>query len=292
MQRAIMPFLRSLFGLGLNLAVLGSTGCGSPPPLTVQSYAGDPNGFAPGAHLVLGEREAILVDTGFVRADADQIVSLVRASGRTLRMIVLTHAHPDHYFGAQIITAAFPGVPFVTTARVLADFQTNAPGTFAALKQQLGDLIADALVTPTALSGSEISLEGHRLRVFEQPTAGESSQALILGLDEPRALLTGDLVYNNVHLVLPGCQADGWKQDLAYVRSLGYSTIYPGHGGTATSPAVLDAVSQYIDRASAILDQAATADAAKSQIAAEYSNYTGAGLLDLSTSRYFQNCRN
>jgi glyoxylase-like metal-dependent hydrolase (beta-lactamase superfamily II) len=217
---------------------------------------------------------------------------LVRTSGRTLRMIVLTHSHPDHYVGAQLIVAAFPGVPLVTTQGVLNDFQASAPAVFAGLKQQFGSAIADSLANPTVLSGSEITLEGHRIRVFEQPVPGESNMALLLGLDEPRALLAGDLVYNNVHPVLPGCQVDGWKQDLDYVRSLGYPTIYPGHGAAATGTAVLDALEQYLDRAVVILNQAATVDEAKSMLSSEYSSYAGPGLLDFSVIEYFQRCRN
>ncbi|HEX2568016.1 MAG TPA: MBL fold metallo-hydrolase [Polyangia bacterium] len=277
--------------LGLGLGAWLGAGCGN-SPLTVQTYSGSADSTAINAHLVLGERSAILVDTGYLRADADAIVERIRSSGRTLRMIVITHPHPDHYFGTQVITNAFPGVPVVTSQAVLTDFQASAPGTFAGVKAQLGDLIADALVTPTALAASEIELDGRRIRVLQQPQAGESHAAILLGLDEPRALLAGDLVYNNVHLVLAECQPNGWKQDLDYVRGLGYPSIYPGHGASPATMAALDADSQYIDRAVTILNAAATADEAKAQLTAQFPGYAGPAALNLSVDRYFQGCRN
>jgi glyoxylase-like metal-dependent hydrolase (beta-lactamase superfamily II) len=288
----VTPFRSLRFVLALSLvAVL--VAC-KPAPLEVRTYSSDA-AFAINAHLLVGEREAVLIDTGFYRSDAEQIVELIRSTGRELRYIVYTHAHPDHYFGADIIRDAFPGVPVEATLGVYLDFQANAQATYNAYKAQLGNQIADRLIAPFLLpsdgTGYRIEFEGHTLRLLEQPQAGESKGAAVVEVDSPRVHLAGDVLYNNVHLVLAECQPSGWKQDIEWLRSLNPTTIYPGHGPVAQGTAALDAARDYIDAAVPILDAAATADEAKTTLAGRFPNYAGSGLLDFSVTQYFSRCR-
>lgn len=51
------------------------------------------------SYLVLGDKEALVVDGQFFKADATKVVDLIKASGKTLTAVFLTHAHPDHYYG-------------------------------------------------------------------------------------------------------------------------------------------------------------------------------------------------
>jgi glyoxylase-like metal-dependent hydrolase (beta-lactamase superfamily II) len=278
----------------LPLSLLVALGACKPAPLEVRTYSSDAT-FAINAHLLVGEREAVLIDTGFYRSDAEQIVELIRSTGRELRYIVYTHAHPDHYFGADIIRDAFPGVPVEATLGVFLDFQANAQATFNTYKAQLGNQIADRLITPFLLpsdgTGYQIEFEGHTLRLLEQPQAGESKGAAVVELDNPRVLVAGDVLYNNVHLVLAECQAAGWKQDIEWLRGLNHTTIYPGHGPVAQGTAALDAARDYLNDAVPILNAAATADEAKAMLTARFPNHTGSGLLDFSVTQYFSRCR-
>lgn len=278
----------------LSLSLVAALAACRPAPLEVRTYSSDAS-FAINAHLLVGEREAVLIDTGFYRTDAQAIVELIRSTGRELRYIIYTHAHPDHYFGADIIRDAFPGVPVEATLGVYLDFQANAQGTFNTYKTQLGNQIADRLITPFLLptdgTGYEIEFEGHKLRLLEQPEAGESKGAAVIEVDNPRVLMTGDVLYNNVHLVLAECQAAGWKRDLEWLRGLGSTTFYPGHGSMAQGTAALDAARDYLDAAVPILDAASTADEAKTLLTARFPNYGGLALLDFSIAQYFSRCR-
>src|SRR5579884_3753748 len=60
------------------------------------------------ATLVTGEREALLVDAGFTRADGHRLAAAVLDSGKTLTTVIISHADPDFYFGAEVIADAFP----------------------------------------------------------------------------------------------------------------------------------------------------------------------------------------
>jgi len=268
----------------------GAGGGVTAPELTVQSYASDVAGPAVDSHLIVGTKEAVLVDGQLFKADALKVIDLVKASGKTLTTVFLTHAHPDHYLGLETIRLAFPQAKIVTTAAVLTEFKAKAPGTFAYLKGMLTTQIADALAMPEALTGKTITLDGQEIAVIEAPHAGESESAAALVLPGKKALIAGDLVYHDIHLVLAECEWQGWLDNLTSLKAMGFETIYPGHGGK-TDMAVLDADAEYIKAVIPIMDGAATADAAKTAIKQKYAKYGSDYLLGFSVDTYFTACK-
>ena len=276
-------------GTGTSTSGSGGSGGGA-AALVVQTYASDPAGPAVDSHLVLGSTEAVLVDGQFFKADAAKVIDLVKASGKTLTTVFLTHAHPDHYLGLDPIHAAFPQAKIVTTAAVLAEFKLKAPGTFTYLKGMLTDQIADALTTPEALTGTTILVDGQELTVVEAAHAGESGSAAGLALPGKKALIAGDLVYHDIHLVLAECEWQGWIDNLTALKGLGFETFYPGHG-TKTDMAVLDADAEYIKAVIPIMNGAATAADAKAAIKQKYTTYGSDYLLGFSVDSYFTACK-
>lgn len=266
-------------------------GGGAPAAFKVQVYASDPAGPDVNSVLVSGVTDAVLVDSQFFKADTDKVIELVKASGKTLKTVLLTHAHPDHYLGLDQLHTAFPNAQVVATKDVVDDFNKSAQGTLEFLKMQpFGAQVADKIFAPTALAGDTIDLEGQKLKVISLLKPGESAHAAALGIPNPNALIAGDLLYNNAHLVISECASQGWIENLTTVKALGYTTFYPGHGAEATA-AVFDADAQYLKDAVPIMDKAATEDEAKAQIKAKYPDYQSDFLLGFSVGQYFANCK-
>ena len=71
------------------------------------------------ATLITGEREAMLVDAGFTRADGHRLVAEVLDSGKTLTKVFISHADPDYYWGAEVIADAFPNTELIATPLVI-----------------------------------------------------------------------------------------------------------------------------------------------------------------------------
>ena len=75
--------------------------------------------------LISGERDAVLIDALITRDEAERVVDWIRASGKNLTTVYITHGHGDHFFGLNTILDAFPDAKAVTVAAVVPDAQTQ-----------------------------------------------------------------------------------------------------------------------------------------------------------------------
>ncbi|MDI1477587.1 MBL fold metallo-hydrolase [Polyangium sp. y55x31] len=267
----------------------GTGGDGGSSALEVQTHV-SPDGFGVDSHLIVGPTEVVLVDGQFFTAEAQKVVDLVKGTNKKLKTVFLTHAHPDHYLGMEVIRAAFPDAEFVTTAAVLADYNAKKDGTLAFAQQNFPGQVPDKVVAFTALAGATITVDGHTLDVVEIGDAGESVEAAGLALNEQKAFFAGDLVYNKEHLWLAECNLDGWIKNLDAIAAKGFTTFYPGHGEKATA-SVIDEDKKYLNDAKPILEAATTADEAVTKLKEAYPTWGGEGLLSFGTSNYFMACK-
>src|SRR5881398_1293095 len=71
------------------------------------------------ATLITGNREALLVDAGFTRADGHRLVAEVLDTGKALTKVLVSHADPDYYWGAEVLAEAFPDAELLATPLVI-----------------------------------------------------------------------------------------------------------------------------------------------------------------------------
>ena len=113
----------------MTLGIAASTGAAAqtPVPLTVKVYNADGNSFHVNAVVVSGKTEAIVIDSGFTRADALRVAAKVLDSGKTLKTIFISNADPDFYFGAEVLKSTFPQAQVLTTPAVREKIQAKLP---------------------------------------------------------------------------------------------------------------------------------------------------------------------
>ena len=101
-------------------------------PLQVKVYNADGNSFNVNSTLVYGEKDAMVIDAGFTRADALRIAANVLDSGKELKTIYVSQADPDYYFGVETLKEIFPTAEVVTTPAVLAKINAKLAGKIEA----------------------------------------------------------------------------------------------------------------------------------------------------------------
>ena len=77
-------------------------------PLSTKVFFSDESGFSVASVIVMGKKDAVLLDAQWTLSNAHRVIAEIVETGKNLTTIYLTHAHPDHYFGAGVIAAAFP----------------------------------------------------------------------------------------------------------------------------------------------------------------------------------------
>ncbi|MEU2779977.1 MBL fold metallo-hydrolase [Streptomyces sp. NPDC007162] len=181
------------------------------------------------ATLVTGEKEALLVDACFTRADGHRLAAEILDSGKTLTTVFVSHADPDFYFGAEVIADAFPGATFVATPIVIEHIQHSYQGKLTAW-EALGPNLPTRLVDLEPLTG-DLDLEGHRFELKGGPAGLPDRHYLWQA--EHRALLGGVLLFQQEHVWVadtptPDDRA-AWVTLLDEMAALQPELVVPGH---------------------------------------------------------------
>jgi glyoxylase-like metal-dependent hydrolase (beta-lactamase superfamily II) len=106
--------------------------------LSIQRFASSEAGAWSNSYLVSGGSEAVLFDVPMLHSDATKLAEIIAAKGRTLTTVMISHAHPDHFMGLDVIKARFPSVRVVSTKNVVADIKSDGPWMCSMLQAKLG----------------------------------------------------------------------------------------------------------------------------------------------------------
>ncbi|GAA1176238.1 glyoxylase-like metal-dependent hydrolase (beta-lactamase superfamily II) [Kitasatospora gansuensis] len=200
------------------------------------------------ATLVSGEREALLVDAAFTRADGHRLAAAVLDSGKTLTTVFVSHADPDFYFGAEVLADAFPDAAFVATPLVIDHIKESYEGKLKAW-EALGPNLPSRLVDLKPLTGG-LTLEGHRFELKGGPAALPDRHYLWQA--DHRALLGGVLLFQREHVwvadtATPESRA-AWVTLLDEMAALDPQLVVPGHRlpDTATDASAITNTREYL----------------------------------------------
>jgi glyoxylase-like metal-dependent hydrolase (beta-lactamase superfamily II) len=252
----------------LSLQVPSSGAAG----LEVESYRSSEISAHLNAHLILGERDALLVDATMTLADAEEVAKRIDRSERELRTIFITNSQPDKYLGLALLAERFPKARIVSTSEVATEIRERGPGYLERLRKRWGDRIATRLVVPEALATDTLELDGVEIRVYRF-TGGECPNAAALFVPSLGSFFSGAIVFEGSHLFLRERDIAGWRRHLAWIRNHGgIDRIHPGHGAT-TDLSVVDAMNRYLDDFEAAI-ALGSAEAAVAAMIERYPDYS------------------
>ncbi len=200
-------------------------------PLTVEVLRTSAGSLHVNSALIMGKEEAVLVDPPFTLADAHRVAGMVLDSGKRLTHIFVTHDHPDHFFAMEVLEEAFPDAEIVAHPTVVEDIWRSLPFKVERWSPMLAGNGPAYPGAPHALTSDVIILEGHELRVLG-PMQGDHRHSTALWVPEIRALLPGDLVFNEVHLWLGEHtleQVAAWRASMDMLEALQPEIVVAGH---------------------------------------------------------------
>jgi glyoxylase-like metal-dependent hydrolase (beta-lactamase superfamily II) len=201
------------------------------PPLTVQVYNADSGSFHVNAVLVAGQTDAVLLDTGFTRADALRIAAMVLDSKKVLKTIYISQADPDFYFGTEVLKQAFPDARLVTTAPTRKKIEATLPTKLQVWGPRMGANAPRTVPLPEVLAGNTITLEGQTLEIrgLDDGLPHRSH----VWIPSIRTIAGGVNVFAGLHLWTADTQSvqerADWAKKLAAMAALQPAVVIPGH---------------------------------------------------------------
>ena len=217
--------------LALSLVLLAGGAARAESKLQLKVFTASPEGFWVDSTLVMGAKDAILIDAQFTLSDAHRLVATILESKKNLTTVYVTHFHPDHYFGLVVLRQAFPKARFVAMPQTVADIKRTWKDKVAAWKPMYGDNIPSTPLIPDVLQGTTLSIEGENLEVVG-PVQGDAETNSYVWIPSMKAVLCGDTVYNGLYPWTVETNTAQRKQWIAVVDKIALLTprvVVPGH---------------------------------------------------------------
>nr|WP_314616238.1 MBL fold metallo-hydrolase [uncultured Pseudomonas sp.] len=273
---------------GLLLACVALTGpVLAAEPLHLEVYnPGHEAIFPVSSVIVTGKKDAILVDAQFGKAQAEQLVQRLRASGKQLTTIYISHGDPDYYFGLDTLTQAFPDAKVLASAATVAHIRQTKDAKLAYWGPQMGADKPARLVVPQVLDGNRLLLEGQALEVMGLD--GPQPERSFVWIPSIKAVVGGVVVAENIHVWMadtqsPKSHAD-WLGTLAQIEKLAPRTVIPGHfmGQSSRSLQAVRFIANYIRDFDAETAKAKDAGALVAAMSKRYPGLADESSLELS----------
>ncbi|RUT67484.1 MBL fold hydrolase [Morganella morganii] len=242
--------------------------------------------FPVSSTLLTGKNEAILIDAQFQKNDAEKLVSLIKASNRKLTTIFISYNDPDYYFGLDTILNSFPDAKVISTAQTAYLISESKDEKLHVWKAALKSNAPDKLVTPTAIIGDKLTLEGQDIFIKRNP---RDPSHIFLWIPSIKTIVAGVSVFDGTHVWTADTQGregyNNWKAILDEMKKLSPEKVIPSHyidKQTDYSPKSIDFTRQYIS------DFEKTTQSAKSSVEliaamqSKYKNLSGVSNLEMS----------
>lgn len=276
----IAKFARRLFpALALGIVAASGAAAQSAAPLDIKVYNADARSFHVNAVVVSGKSEALVIDSGFTRADALRIAANVLDSGKTLKTILISNADPDFYFGTEALKEVFPQAKVVATPAVRDKIQAKLAGKLAFWGPKLGANAPRHPIVPDALAGTTLSVDDETVEL--RGTTGELAHRPYVWIPAIRTVAGNIAVFGNLHVWTADTQKpaerQAWLAQLDEIETLHPNTVVPGHmaPGSALDIGAVRYTRDYLRRFEV---EAAKAGNAAELIAAMQRAYPQAGL--------------
>lgn len=255
------------------------------------------NAASVNSYIFSNGKSQIVIDVLRSSTEAKQLALQIKSNNLPLTHILISHGHPDHYLGMDILHKEFPNAKIVVASQ---EIKNDIKG-FSQWMEGVGWLDDELNLKPksdknangfdydnniSVLTSNLLTLDGGgTLELDTQYNPAEAEHLTTVYSRDLNALFTSDFCYNEVHPWL-GTGVDklhiqNWKNQLAVFKTKFAalnSAIYPGHGDK-TNSTIFDKLTQYIETFEEVTAKAKSKKEAMNEMIALYPSYKQADFL-------------
>ena len=180
--------------------------------------------------IIYSEKDAILVDAQFQKQYALKLIEEIKAIGKNLIMVYVSHSDPDYYFGLFEIKKAFPKAKIVSTAQTAFLISASKDEKLAVWNGQLKSDAPSEIIIPEAVSTLP-DLEGNKIEIITTKNDPAHSFLWIPSLQTSLGGISVNIEGSHIWMADTKNVAsiDAWIAQLDKLKSLNPLKVIPAH---------------------------------------------------------------
>src|SRR2546427_6939597 len=181
--------------------------------------------------IIEGVREVMLVDAHLTKTSAENVLQKIEETKKPLSIIYITHEHADHFLGLEVFKEAYPRVRIIANSAVVDRINKVYQEKIDKWKEILGPGATSHVVAISKFDADFIRFESSKIEVLKN-IQGDTDENTMLWIPGQRILITGDILFNNMHVYTAETDSKArgkWLNSLKNIRALKPSVVIPGH---------------------------------------------------------------
>src|SRR5258706_299714 len=181
--------------------------------------------------IVEGVHEVMLVDAQLTKTSAEKVLQEIKGTKKPLSIVYITHEHADHFLGLEVFKEAYPRVRIIANSAVVDRINQVYQEKIDKWKTILGSGATSQVVAIEKFDGNFIKFESSKIEVLKN-IQGDTDENTMLWIPGQRILITGDVLFNNMHVYTAETDTrarEKWLNSLTKIRELKPSVVIPGH---------------------------------------------------------------
>lgn len=236
-----------------------------PPESRVFVYQSSHDPYLTCSYYVETARGVVLFDTQLFRSSAEELWEEIKANTSSpLALAVITHGHPDHFWGTGFFRSVAPGLTVVTTDAILEDMRATTPPRVRLCHGYWGGEVPatpEAVHYPDATFTGSMTLDMGDLTVkLQEHGAAECPAHLTAWIEDLAFLVAGDILQNRQHLYVSDGAMLNWYRILQNLETLHPARILTGHQGVGGPDLLVETKHWMATLMGLLADEASAAD--------------------------------